>query len=90
MRQVLGAARRDVLRLLLTDGLGLIALGTVLGLVGSFLVTSALNTLLFGVSAHDPGIFAAIDLLLLAVTGVACLLPARPRHAYLSSRGVEG
>ena len=76
IRLAIGAQRSDVLKLVLAGGLRLVALGVALGLAGSFALADVLNTLLFGVSAQDPGVFAGIALLLLAVTGVACLLPA--------------
>jgi predicted permease len=76
IRMAIGAQRSDVLKLVLAGSLRLVALGVALGLAGSFALADVLDTLLFGVSAQDPGIFAGIALLLLAVTSVACLLPA--------------
>jgi ABC-type antimicrobial peptide transport system permease subunit len=76
IRLAVGAQRSDVLKLVLGGGLRLVVLGIALGLAGSFALADVLNALLFGVSAQDPGVFAGIALLLLAVTSVACLLPA--------------
>jgi predicted permease len=76
IRLAVGAQRCDVLKLVLGGGLRLVVLGIALGLAGSFALADLLNALLFGVSAQDPGVFAGIALLLLAVTGVACVLPA--------------
>jgi predicted permease len=76
IRLAIGAQRGDVLKLVLAGGLRLVALGVALGLAGSFALADVLNTLLFGVTAQDPGVFAGITFLLLAVTSVACLLPA--------------
>jgi ABC-type antimicrobial peptide transport system permease subunit len=76
IRMAIGAQRADVLKLVLADGICFVALGLVLGLAGSVAVGRMLETLLFGVTPHDPRLFACIGLLLLAVTGLACLLPA--------------
>jgi predicted permease len=77
IRMALGARARDVLRLVVTDGMKLAAIGTALGLLGSALLTRLLEGLLFGVSAIDPLTFAATALLLAAVMLVACAVPAR-------------
>ncbi|HEX2100006.1 MAG TPA: FtsX-like permease family protein, partial [Candidatus Synoicihabitans sp.] len=76
IRLAIGAQRRDVLTLVLRGGLKLVALGIVVGLVGSLLLTRLLQSLLFGVSAHDPAVFGGISLLLVSVATMACLLPA--------------
>ena len=76
IRMAIGAQRADVLKLVLADGICFVALGLVLGLAGSVAVGRMLETLLFGVTPHDPRLFACIGLLLLAVTGLAYLLPA--------------
>jgi ABC-type antimicrobial peptide transport system permease subunit len=57
IRMAIGAQRRDVLKLILRGGLKLVALGIVLGLAGAFAFTRVLQSLLFGVTAHDPLIF---------------------------------
>jgi putative ABC transport system permease protein len=77
IRMALGAQRGDVLRLILTQGGRLVVLGLGVGLIGALLLTRFLSSLLFGVSAYDPLTFAVIALLLAAIAGVACLLPAR-------------
>ena len=71
-----GAQRGDVLKLILRGGLRRVALGVMLGLLGSLAFTRLFQSRLFGVTAHDPLIFAGIASLLLAVGVVACLLPA--------------
>jgi len=76
IRLALGAQRQDILRLVLRQGMTLAALGIGLGLVGAIASTRALHSLLFGISPTDPVTFAAITLLLGAVTLVACYLPA--------------
>jgi putative ABC transport system permease protein len=76
LRMALGAERRDVLRLVLSQGLHLIAAGLLLGLAGSFLVTRLISSLLFDVSPTDPATFAGVALLLAMVALVATLIPA--------------
>ncbi len=76
IRMAIGAGRRDVLQLILVGGLRLVALGVVLGLAGSLLLTRVLRSLLYGVTAHDPVVFAANAALLILVATVACVLPA--------------
>ena len=60
IRMAIGAQRRDVLQLVLTSGLRLVAVGVGLGLAGAFALTRLLQNLLFGVTAHDPLVFASI------------------------------
>lgn len=73
----LGAQARDVLRLIVGRGLRLAIIGVVLGLVGAFVLTRFLKSLLFGISASDPLTFAGVSLLLLAVSLLASYMPAR-------------
>lgn len=77
IRMALGAQRSDVLRLVLRHGLMLAAVGTAMGLAGAFALSHSMRTLLFGVSAVEPVTFLAVPSLLLTVTLMACLLPAR-------------
>jgi predicted permease len=76
IRMAVGAQRSDVLRLILRGGLRLVAIGIALGLAGSLVLTSLLRSLLFGVSAHDPLVFAGDAALLFGVACAACLIPA--------------
>jgi len=76
IRMAIGAQRRDVLWLVLLGGLRLVALGVALGLAGAFALTRLLQTLLFGVTAHDPLVFAGNAALLIVVATMACVLPA--------------
>jgi len=77
IRMALGARQSDVLKLVVGQGLVLAAIGLAIGLVAAFALTRLMATLLFGVSAKDPVIFAGIALLLAAVAAVASYLPAR-------------
>jgi len=76
-RMALGATRSDVLRMVLRQGLGLVAAGLVVGMAGALLLTRSLATLLFGVRATDPVSFAAVAVLLVTVGTLASYLPAR-------------
>jgi predicted permease len=77
VRMALGASRGDVLRLVLTHALGIVAAGLAVGLAGAAGVTRVLQTFLFGVTPTDPLVFTAVTLLLLAVGLMAAWLPAR-------------
>jgi len=77
VRIALGAQARDVLRLIVGEGLRLTLLGIVFGLAGSFALARALAGLLFGIGATDPLTFVGVTLLLLAIALLACWLPAR-------------
>ena len=76
IRIALGAAPRDVLSLLLGQGVRLTAAGVVTGLVAAALATRGMRALLFEVSARDPVVFLSIALLLSLVALAACALPA--------------
>jgi len=77
IRIALGAQRSDVLRLILRQGMTLVAIGVVAGLAASIGLTRLMATLLYGVSATDPITFLALSIMLLSVAFVACWLPAR-------------
>jgi putative ABC transport system permease protein len=77
IRMALGAQRRDVLRLVIGQGMKLTLIGVGLGLAGALALTRLIQKLLFGVSAADPLTFAVIALLLALVALVACFIPAR-------------
>ena len=77
IRSALGAARRDVLWLLLTEGMRLALVGAVVGIALALILTRYAKDLLFGVKAADPVTFLWVILLLLGVTLLACFVPAR-------------
>jgi putative ABC transport system permease protein len=77
LRLAIGAQPRQVLMLVLRQGLVLTVIGVVLGLVAAFALTRLLSGLLFGVAAVDVTTFTTISLLLIAVSLLACYLPAR-------------
>ena len=77
VRMALGADRRDVLRLVLTRALRIVAAGLIVGLAGAAGVTRVLQTFLFGVTPTDPIAFTIVTLLLMAVGLMAAWLPAR-------------
>ncbi|MGH9584371.1 MAG: ABC transporter permease, partial [Bryobacteraceae bacterium] len=75
LRMALGAAPASVLRLILKEGLSLVAVGVLIGFAAALLVGRLLGRMLYGVSASDPVSVAGAALLLLAVALVACYLP---------------
>jgi putative ABC transport system permease protein len=77
VRIALGASPGDVLRMILGQGLRTIFLGVAAGIAGSLALTSAVESLLFGVTATDPLTFVAVTLLLLGAALLACYIPAR-------------
>ncbi len=78
----MGAQTSNILSMVVRSGMGLTVLGLAIGLPVAFLLARTLSSLLFGVQAADPAAFIGLPLLLLAVAGIACYLPAR-RAAHL-------
>jgi len=76
IRMALGAQSRDVLGLIVKEGLKMVLLGLVLGIGGALALTRLLETLLFGVKTRDPATFLAIAGLLSIVAMLACYIPA--------------
>jgi putative ABC transport system permease protein len=77
VRVALGAGARDIYGLIVGRGMAAAGLGVGIGLVAAYALTRVMKSLLFGVDAADPAIFAAVALLLSAVALAACYLPAR-------------
>src|SRR5271157_1650114 len=77
VRVALGARSRDVLTMILSQGLRTIVIGIAIGLAGSLALTRTVESQLFGVTATDPLTFVAVVLLLVAAALLACYVPAR-------------
>jgi putative ABC transport system permease protein len=73
----LGARSGDVLRLVMREAVGVLAIGGAIGLVVALLLTRLMGGLLYGVAATDPLTFAGVGALLAAVALVATYVPAR-------------
>jgi putative ABC transport system permease protein len=77
IRMALGAQKSDVLKLTVGQGLKLVVIGVGCGLVGAFMLTRLMSSLLFGVGATDPATFIGISLILISVALLASYIPAR-------------
>jgi putative ABC transport system permease protein len=77
VRMALGAKPRHVLRMIVGQGMVLVIVGVVVGLLLAFALTRVMESLLFGVSTTDAATFAGISLLLSAVALLSCFIPAR-------------
>jgi ABC-type antimicrobial peptide transport system permease subunit len=76
IRLALGAPRASIFRLMLRDGLRLVAIGSAIGLAAAFAGARYVEHQLFGVTAADPATFLAVGGTLFAVALAACLIPA--------------
>jgi putative ABC transport system permease protein len=76
IRVALGAGKSDVLKLVIKQGLTLALIGVVSGLIGALVVTRVMASMLYGVTATDPLVFAGVALLLALVALLACYIPA--------------
>jgi putative ABC transport system permease protein len=77
LRIALGAGRREVIGLVLRQGMMAVAAGMAVGLAGAFAFTRLMRTLLFDIEPFDPPTFASVLVLLAAVAAFACYVPAR-------------
>jgi len=77
VRMALGARPADVLRMILAEGLKLVAVGVVIGIAAALMLTRLLEGMVYGVSMRDPLIFVLVNLLLVTVSLAACYVPAR-------------
>jgi ABC-type antimicrobial peptide transport system permease subunit len=73
----LGARPADVLRMVLREGMTLVAVGVALGVAAALMLTRLLEGMVYGVRVRDPLIFAIVNLLMVAVSLAACYVPAR-------------
>jgi putative ABC transport system permease protein len=77
VRIALGASTGDILKLVVGQGMRMVAVGLVVGLLAAFALTRVMASLLFGVSATDPATFILVSLMLAAVAFFASFIPAR-------------
>jgi predicted permease len=77
VRMALGAQTRDVLRLIINQGMKPVVIGLVIGIVAAFALGRLIASQLFEVSAHNPALLGGATILLAAIALLACLLPAR-------------
>jgi len=77
IRLALGAGRRDVINMVVAQGMKLALSGVVIGLGAALGLTRLMASLLYGVSTADPATFVLISVLLVSVALLACYLPAR-------------
>jgi ABC-type antimicrobial peptide transport system permease subunit len=77
IRVALGAKIRDLLQLVVGQGMRLVIAGLMLGVLGSLALTRVLSGFLFGVRPTDPATFAVVSALLAIIGALACWLPAR-------------
>jgi putative ABC transport system permease protein len=73
----LGASLPDVVEMVFRDGMRPAIVGVGVGLVAAVAGARSIESLLFGVSAYDPAVFATIAVVLTVVAAFACWLPAR-------------
>ena len=77
IRIALGAGRRDVLWIVIGDGMALTGIGIIVGIGGALALTRFLQSLLFDVKPADPATFVAVAIVLATVASLACYVPAR-------------
>jgi predicted permease len=77
IRMALGARASLVLKMVMQHGLRLVIGGAALGMVGAFVVSRSIQSLLFGIRSYDPATFAGVIALLVAVSAAATFVPAR-------------
>jgi putative ABC transport system permease protein len=76
VRAALGASRRDILALILLQGMTLTGIGVVIGLGGAIAASQAIISMLYGISRFDPITYFGVIALLASVSGIACWVPA--------------
>jgi len=76
LRSALGATRADILTLVVRQGMSMAGIGVAIGLTGAVIASRSLITLLFGISSLDPFTYVGVIALLIAVSMIACAVPA--------------
>ena len=77
VRLALGAMPAQIRMMMLGQGMRLLVAGLIIGFIGAVAMSRVIRSLLFGVSANDPLIYAIVTVVLIAAAIVACWLPAR-------------
>jgi putative ABC transport system permease protein len=77
VRMALGARPRDVVRLVLGEGMILAAIGIGLGLAGAFALAKIMESVLYEIKPRDPATFIAVSLAVAVAAAAACYIPAR-------------
>jgi putative ABC transport system permease protein len=77
VRMALGAQTRDVLRMVVNQGMKPVVIGLAIGIASAFALSRLITSQLYEVSAHNPALLAGSTVLLAAIALIACLLPAR-------------
>jgi putative ABC transport system permease protein len=77
VRMALGATPRNVVRLIVGQGMRVVAVGVAVGLAGALLVTRLMANVVYGIRVTDPLTYAAVSVLLVVVALVASYVPAR-------------
>ncbi len=77
VRMAIGARPAEIVRMILSQGMGLALVGVVIGVATAFALTRAVKSFLFGVTPNDPATFLAVAAVLAAAALAACYLPAR-------------
>jgi putative ABC transport system permease protein len=76
IRMALGATRARILTMVMRQGMTLVIIGLIVGVIGALTINRLMAALLFAIPAADPLTFAAVSFLLIAVAGAACFVPA--------------
>src|SRR4029077_17258560 len=77
VRMAIGARPAEIVRMILSQGMGLALVGVIIGVATAFALTRAVKSFLFGVPPNDPATFFTVAAVLAAAALAACYLPAR-------------
>jgi putative ABC transport system permease protein len=77
VRIALGAQRFDILRMAMSEGMGVVVIGLACGLAGAAILTRLFRSMLFNVAPGDPLTFLSVSAILVSVALLACYIPAR-------------